>query len=490
MRGAALGGIALLLALGMGAGAQEAPAAEQPAPLGQAPARHLRPDGHVALVWLYGGTSDDYRAQVERMVGVTTLSPTWWYLDEGTPGALEDDADPAFVEWAHQRGLAVWPLLGNHIDPDLTDQVLRDEALRAGLVAQVVERARSTGVDGVNVDFENLHDRTAPLLTQFVGELEAALPEMVVSVDVTAMTDTWVLGNWSTAFDREGLGTVADYVALMAYDQHNTLRRNGPVAGLDWVRESTEFLLRTVPAHRLLLGIPFYSRDWVDEPSAEQGVALDATLGMTAMAARLTERSQSVVYDDAAGQDLHRYVDARGREHRVWHEDAASLSRKAALVPAYGLAGVAAWRAGFEGPDAWQAIDAVLAAAPPPGGAAAAADGAGSTSPAPPRSDGATEAATGPEDDAEAGAEGAGSTDGQDPVEPAVPSSPDADMEGVDATAAGAPLAAGAAGDDVVPVLALTPQRPPLLVWVAVLLLLVVATGLGVQWLSHRARGR
>jgi spore germination protein YaaH len=408
--------LALWVVLAVGAlgptGARAAqPAAAQPAPAAQPGPDtdrplHLRPDGHVALAWLYGGSSADYRAQMDAARGLSVISPTWWYLDTDRPGELELATDDALTADAHARGIAVWPLFGNHIDPDVTDQVLRDPALRQRIVDGIVAEVRRSGVDGVNVDFENLHDDTRFLLTDLVAELEVALPDLVVSVDVTAQTDTWVLGNWSTAFDREGLGRVADYVMLMAYDQHNSLRRNGPVAGLQWVAESTEFLLRTVPAHKVVLGLPFYSRDWADDADAEQGVALDATLGMAAMAGRLAERSQGVTYDAVAGQDLHTYVDGEGRTHRVWLEDVASLQRKTDLVSAHGLAGIAAWRAGFEPPDVWTALDAQLAAAPPPGTASAAAAGQAGPAPAattqptaegpPPGPAGAATPATGP----------------------------------------------------------------------------------------------
>ncbi|MGI9018652.1 MAG: glycosyl hydrolase family 18 protein [Euzebya sp.] len=324
------------------------------------PGPHLRPDGHVSLAWLYGGTAADYRAQIDQAVGLSVISPTWWYLDADQPGALELATDDELVTYAHDRGIAVWPLFGNHIDPDLTDQVLRDPALRQQVVQGIVAEVRRSGVDGVNVDFENLHDDTRFLLTQLVTDLKAALPDLVISVDVTAMTDTWVLDNWSTAFDREGLARAADYVMLMAYDQHNSLRRDGPVAGLQWVTESTEFLLRTVPADKIILGLPFYSRDWADDPTATQGVDLDATMGMAAMARRVAERSQATTFDPVAGQDLHTYTDQAGRPHRVWLEDIASLQRKTALLGSHGLAGIAAWRAGFEQPEVWLALDAQL----------------------------------------------------------------------------------------------------------------------------------
>jgi len=320
----------------------------------------------VSLAWLYGGTSADYRGQVEAMTGVTVLSPTWWYLDTDDVGAIRDKGDPEFTRWAQDRGLAVWPLLGNNIDPDLTDTVLRDPARRGRLVQATAAAVARSGADGVNVDFENLHDRTAPLLTTLVHELKAALGGLIVSVDVTAMTDTWVLDNWSTAFDRPGLGTAADYVMLIAYDQHNSLRRGGPVAALDWVEESVEFLRRSVPAEKIVLGVPLYARDWADDPAAKQGIDLTATLGMAAMRARLDEHGAQPAFDEGAGQVLWTYTDQAGRPHRVWQEDADSLARRANLVPRYGLAGTAAWRAGFEPPEAWHAIDTALAAAPAP----------------------------------------------------------------------------------------------------------------------------
>lgn len=334
-----------------------------PTPVGP----HVRPDGHVSLAWFYGGSSADYRSQIEQMVGLTTISPTWWYLDETEPGQVDLGTDDELVAWAQARGLAVWPLFGNHIDPDLTDLVLRDPVLRGQLVDGIAAEVRRSGVDGVNVDFENLHDDTRFLLTDLVAELKAALPDRIISVDVTAMTDTWVLDNWSTAFDREGLGDAADYVMLMAYDQHNSLRRDGPVAGLQWVSESTEFLMRSVSVEKIVLGLPLYSRDWATDAAARDGVDLDATLGMAAMAHRVAERSEATVYDPVAGQDLHSYTDDGGRPHRIWLEDIASLQRKTDLVAAHGLAGVAAWRAGFEQPEVWGALDTQMAAMAAPG---------------------------------------------------------------------------------------------------------------------------
>jgi spore germination protein YaaH len=329
----------------------------------QAPAaaegnRHVRAGGHINLVWLHGGDSDSYRTLVEPMHGVSVLSPTWWQLSS-TGREIVDEGDPEFVTWAQQRGHAVWPLLSNGDDPERTRAALGGEVSRTRLVHEVLGVLERSGADGVNIDFGNLHPESGPDLTEFVAELNRAT-SAVVSVGITPITDSWDLGTWSTSYDRPGLGAAANFVVLMAYDQHNALRRDGPVAGLDWVEASVEHLLRYVRADRIILGIPLYARDWVDDPAEPGGVALDATLGMADMAERLAAHEAVAEMDPVAGQQRYTYTDDAGREHRVWQEDAGSLRRRVELVGRYRLAGTAAWRAEFAGPEVWPALDEAL----------------------------------------------------------------------------------------------------------------------------------
>ena len=45
-----------------------------------------------------------------------------------------------------------------------------------------------------------------------------------------------------------------------------------------------------------------------------------------------------------------------GCTYQIWIEDAQSIAAKVQLVPKYGLAGVAAWKLGFENSGIWQVI--------------------------------------------------------------------------------------------------------------------------------------
>lgn len=336
-----------------------------PAAFAQAGAgAHRRTDGHVLLAFLHGGTSEDYRAQAAHMPGVTVLSPTWWALDDADRGRITDEADPDFSEWAHERGMAVWPQLSNRLDADLTEAVLSDVTRRARLVRHTAAAVGRAGADGVVVNFENLHERTGPALTAFTAALAAALPERTVAVTVAPLTDTWSRGSWSTAYERRPLGEAADYVVLAALDEHDDSTRPGPVAGLGWTREAVERLLSSVPDHKILLSVPLYARSWVTDPSSPASSRVDTTLGMDEMARRLAAAGAAHTFDPVAGQRRYTHTGADGHVRQTWQEDAASLARRAELATAYNLGGVAGWRAGFAGPEAWDALSRTLAADP------------------------------------------------------------------------------------------------------------------------------
>lgn len=331
---------------------------------------HVRPDGHVVLAWLHGGSSKTYREQVAPLAGVTVVTPTWWSLDTGDPGALIDRADPDFAAWARRKGLAVWPQLSNRLDTALSHAALTDKARSARLVRQTTAAVERAGADGVVIAFDNLREDTGPALTAFVARLAAALPGRTVAVTVAAQTAGWSRGASSAAYERRELAEVADYLILQALDQHHDASRPGPVAGLEWTQDAVDQLVRVVPERSVILSVPLYARDWVEDPHAPGGSRLHDAQGMTAMQRRLDDAGAAHTVDADAGQRRYTYTDEAGRRHAVWQEDAASVGRRADVATSYNLAGVAAWRAGLGPVEAWEAISAALAADPRPSGPA------------------------------------------------------------------------------------------------------------------------
>ena len=314
-----------------------------------------KPAGPVVLAWDHVRSDPPNLAADPPHPAVTVLSPTWFVLS-GPDGSVASKADTAYVAEAKKRGVRVEPLFANGFNPERTRAFLSDPAARARSVAQILGFCRSLGLDGINVDFENVFDDDRDRLTSYVSELAQALhaANLRVSVDVTVVSDK---PNWSACYDREALGKVVDAVVLMAYDEHwRSGPVSGPVASIGWVERAVAELAALVPPGKIWLGIPLYTREWEEAPANGGWQKTGArALSMADAEARLAANGAAVSWDETAGLYYGEYMKG-GKRFRIWLEEERSLALKAALVGRFGLGGVAAWRRGFEKPAAWRVI--------------------------------------------------------------------------------------------------------------------------------------
>lgn len=320
------------------------------------PPAPLRVRGPVCLTWEHvtrpGGPD---LQSIGPMPGVNVVSPTWLHL-QGADGSLSSGCNASYVKWAHGRGYAVWVLVGNQFDPDLTRRVLQDAGARHHLIRQLLVYCRLFSLDGINVDFENVYPSEKQAFVRFVEELSRlARPEgLVVSVDVTVKSSS---PTWSGFLDRRALARAADYLVLMGYDEHYA---GSPVAGsvasLPWVERGIVGLLEDVPPGKVLLGIPFYTRLWKLEPQPGGGYGLTSrALGMAEVESLLGEKGVTPRFDPLTGQDYAQWEED-GVTYRVWLENERSVLARIGLAQRYRLAGVASWRRGFEKPGIWEVI--------------------------------------------------------------------------------------------------------------------------------------
>ena len=310
---------------------------------------YLTMDSKVNMVW-HQVTSTDANAYfadaTANMTGVNVISPTWFYLTD-TSGNIANIASADYVSQAHEKGLQVWGLIDNFTQEVSTTETLSSTAARQNIISQLVQAAQDVGMDGINVDFESLSEDVGIHFLEFLRELsiECHKNNLVLSVDNPVPED------FTSHYDRAEQGRVVDYVIIMGYDEHYVGSEAGSVASLPWVEQGIQDTLDEVPAERVINAIPFYTRLW----RTTGGNVTSEAIGMDQAQQTIAESNVETYWDKTTSQNYGKY-DIDNSTYQIWLEDAQSVAEKVKLVSKYDLAGVSAWKLGFENSGIWQVI--------------------------------------------------------------------------------------------------------------------------------------
>lgn len=302
----------------------------------------------ISLGWQYQSTTEEFISQVKK-TNVNTVSPRWYFLQKD--GTVSDQSDAALVKWAHQNGKEVWPLFGNRFDSAATHAALSVPANRTAIVQTLSWYVTKYQLDGINVDFEAFSPADREVFTLFIQELSTALHKQgaVVSVDVPPNTNS----DWSDPFDFESLAKYADYIVLMAYEEHWVgSPKAGSVASLPWLEKKIQDLLEDIPSDRLIVGLPLYTRDWFSANGSMQS----SDISIPGSYELIAKYRGSTKWQDSIGQYISSYQ-KQGVTHTIWLEESRSLGLKAQASLKWQIGGFAYWYIGSESSDVWTAIN-------------------------------------------------------------------------------------------------------------------------------------
>lgn len=309
----------------------------------------------IHLTWEAVYSKNPNTNQLPEMPGVNVVSPTWFSL-ANEKGEIANLGSIDYTEWAHKRNYQIWGLFSNSFDPDLTHEVFQTFEKREYMIRQLLHFSELYNLDGINLDIENVYPEDGPLITQFVREAAPYFREagLVLSMDTTFIAG----GNWSAFYEREKLAPLVDYMIVMAYDEHwGSSPVAGSVASLPWVESNLQRLLEVVPADRLLLGVPLYTRLW-EEKATDEGMEVSSdALSMAEANQWIDSKGLTPIYDPESGQNYVEWQDPdTGSVYKMWIEDSVSLEKRAQLVEKYGLAGIGTWSRYFADETAWTAL--------------------------------------------------------------------------------------------------------------------------------------
>lgn len=334
---------------------------------------HIKKDFEINLAWhqVFNRTANSNISSVlQSTKGLNVISPTWFFLKDEN-GGIGSLASSDYVKYCHQHNVEVWALVSNFgaVDqgldnPDLTT-ILTHTSSRDNLVNNLISAAIQYNLDGINIDFESVSPDVGDSYIQFIRELslKCANNGLVLSVD------NYVPTAYTAFYDRAEQALFADYVVVMAYDEHYSGSEPGSVASIGWVTEGIENTMKEVPADQIVLGMPFYSRVWKLTPAEgeslpEDGAVVDSytNFDVSCYSASMAEQKKlanvngvTPVWSDEVGQHYVEYKNG-GSIYQIWMEDAASIEAKLKVMDSFGLAGGAFWKLGLEQSSVWDTI--------------------------------------------------------------------------------------------------------------------------------------
>jgi spore germination protein YaaH len=220
-------------------------------------------------------------------------------------------------------------------------------------IAELVALAAKLGVDGINVDVEQLAIGDIPAYGLFVGRLREKLraenPNGQVSVATTA-------NQGGAAMAAVAAVAGADRIFVMGYDYRTAGSQPGASAPLDrhdgdkdlaWSLDL--YHAAGVPVERTILGLPLYGMTW-PVAGPEQG-APSTGRGEVWIPRRnldlLTGAAPAPTYDPVEAVDFLAVPDGAGWR-AIYLDTPTSLTPKLQLANDRGLAGAGFWAIGYE----------------------------------------------------------------------------------------------------------------------------------------------
>lgn len=337
---------------------------------------NIKKDYTINLAW-HQVSSRVANKQVLEMIantkGLTTLAPTWFSVKD-IKGNITSIASSEYVNYAHQSNIEVWGLVRN-FDPlnkvgiktsEETHELLSHTTSRENLENQLISAALQVGLDGINVDFETIAEKTGEHYIQFIRELSVKCRKNGIILSV----DNYVPKGYNKHYHRKEQGIVADYVVIMGYDEHfSGSYESGSVASIGYVKEGIKETLKDVPASKVINAMPLYTRLWSEVPKSETELSAQAgteagkystkvtseTVSMKRTSTVLAQYGVQAKWDGKTGQNYAEW-EKDGVTYKIWIEDAKSIEEKLKVMKANKLAGTAVWKLGFETPGLWDLI--------------------------------------------------------------------------------------------------------------------------------------
>jgi spore germination protein len=263
---------------------------------------------------------------------------------DGSLTTLDDE--PVIAEAKRQRVIPLMCITNTvegRFESDLARDVLQSVAVQNLLIDNILNRLRTKGYGGVNVDFEYVYPEDRIAYNQFLQRLrERISPEgYSLSTALAPKTRADQPGLLYEAHDYPAHGDITNFTVLMTYEWGWAGGPPWAIAPITEVRRVLDYAVTAIDRNKILMGTPTYGRDWPLPYVAGQTRA--RTISYQGALQRAIRYGVDISYHPEYQAPYFQYTDEEGRQHEVWYEDARSIEAKFNTVKQYGLRGISYW---------------------------------------------------------------------------------------------------------------------------------------------------
>lgn len=201
--------------------------------------------------------------------------------------------------------------------------------------------------DGLQIDYELVPSRDDKNFRDFLKALKKSIgKDKMLSVCVHArMAD-----KENDPEDYAELAKIADRIFIMAYDQHWSTSKPGPVAGMDWSRRIVDYAQKKIPQEKLIVGLPLYGRSWVSPNYAHAWYNSGINRILKENGSPKIQRREGIPHFE-----FKMNVTVTG-----WFDDKESLQERCEMLLDKNVKNVGFWRMGQEDADFWPVLESML----------------------------------------------------------------------------------------------------------------------------------
>lgn len=236
-------------------------------------------------------------------------------------------------------------------------------------INNIVSLLNSRGGNGVNIDFEGMGSADKTPFKNFMinlnNALAAANPNYELSMALYAV-------EWSSTFDIPALNPIVDNFIIMGYDYYysgsTTAGPESPLYNFQTTynytvaKSITYYLKQGVTASKLLLGLPYYGREWettgATAPSSTTGNFTSSRTYSYVKNNPATYSTTNKKWESTCYNPFYVYLSG-GMNRQCWIDDVYSMGRKYDLVNQRRIGGIGIWALGYDNgySDLWQLIE-------------------------------------------------------------------------------------------------------------------------------------